>query len=93
MDAKTISRETAAAQDQEAAMDPELYPDAKRERQLIRKLDLFIAPIMTVIFLNAYLDRANIGNAASAGMLTDLGITDGQLGSTSTQASSYHSTN
>ena len=56
--------------------------DPVRERKLTRKLDLFIAPIMTIIFLNAYLDRANIGNAASAGMVQDLGMTDGQLGST-----------
>ena len=62
-------------------MDPELCIDPEREHQLTRKLDLFIAPIMTIIFLNAYLDRANIGNAASAGMLEDLGITDEQLGS------------
>lgn len=67
----------------EDAMDLEDgYIDPKRERQLTRKLDLFIAPIMTVVFLNAYLDRANIGNAASAGMLTDLHMSDGELGST-----------
>ncbi|TQS33663.1 hypothetical protein Golomagni_05983 [Golovinomyces magnicellulatus] len=80
MDTKTLSRETSLVKDQGAVMDPELYIDPKREGQLTRKLDLFIAPIMTLIFLNAYLDRANIGNAASAGMLQDLAISDGQLG-------------
>jgi hypothetical protein len=32
--------------------------------------------------LCAYLDRSNIGNAASAGMLEDLNMTRGELGST-----------
>lgn len=36
---------------------------------------------MTIIFLAAYLDRSNIGNAASAGMLKDLNMSSGQLGS------------
>lgn len=62
-------------------MEQDIHIDPKRERQLTRKLDLFIAPIMTIIFLNAYLDRANIGNAASAGMVEDLSMTDGELGS------------
>lgn len=57
--------------------------DPERERKLVRKLDIWIAPIMTIIFLTAYLDRANIGNAASAGMSEDIGMSSGQLGSKS----------
>ena len=55
--------------------------DPQSEKMLVRKLDLWIAPIMTVIFLTAYLDRANIGNAASAGMTEDIGMSSGELGS------------
>ena len=55
--------------------------DPKREAKLVRKLDLNIAPILLVIFLAAYLDRANIGNAASAGMAEDIGMSSSALGS------------
>ncbi|KAI0391634.1 major facilitator superfamily domain-containing protein [Xylariaceae sp. FL0594] len=54
--------------------------DPERERRVLRKLDLYLAPAMTVIFLAAYLDRSNIGNAASAGMLEDLRMSRAQLG-------------
>lgn len=57
-----------------------LQVDPKLEAQLLRKLDIWIAPFMTVIFLTAYLDRANIGNAASAGMTEDIGMSDSELG-------------
>jgi hypothetical protein len=57
------------------------YIDPAAEKRLIVKLDLYLAPVMTLIFLAAYLDRANIGNAASAGMTADLHMTSGQLGS------------
>lgn len=53
----------------DVATSQHLYIDPAREKKLVRKLDLWIAPIMTIIFLTAYLDRANIGNAASAGYL------------------------
>jgi hypothetical protein len=59
----------------------EHYIDPAAEKRLIVKLDLYLAPVMTLIFLAAYLDRANIGNAASAGMTADLHMTSGQLGS------------
>jgi len=61
--------------------DAEFYIDPVAEKKLLRKLDLYLAPLMTIIFLCAYLDRGNIGNAASAGMTKDLKMTSGQLGS------------
>lgn len=66
-----------------------LVIDPKRESQLVRKLDLYIAPVMTIIFLTAYLDRANIGNAASAGMTEDIGMSSSELGSTYTAIRRY----
>lgn len=65
--------------DEEVSSD--LIIDPKREAKLVRKLDLWIAPVMTIVFLTAYLDRSNIGNAASAGMTEDLGMSSGDLGS------------
>lgn len=57
------------------------FIDPAREKKLLMKLDMFIAPVVTLIFLAAYLDRSNIGNASSAGMTKDLKMTSGQLGS------------
>jgi hypothetical protein len=39
----------------------EVYIDPVAEKKLIRKLDLMLSPMMVLIFLVAYLDRANIG--------------------------------
>lgn len=60
-----------------------LYIDPVAQRKLLFKLDIYLAPVMTLIFLTAYLDRSNIGNAASAGMITDLGLVGNQFGSKS----------
>lgn len=65
----------------ENIQDSNLFLDPQSEKKLVRKLDIWIAPVMTIIFLTAYLDRANIGNAASAGMTEDLGMTSGEIGS------------
>jgi len=59
----------------------DLFIDPVAEKKLVFKLDCYLAPVMTLIFLAAYLDRANIGNAASAGMTTDLKLVGNQLGS------------
>ena len=64
----------------DASVSQTLTIDPKREAKLVRKLDLHIAPILLVIFLAAYLDRANIGNAASAGMTADIGMSSSALG-------------
>lgn len=63
----------------------ELYIDSAHQKKLLLKLDLYLAPVFTIIFLAAYLDRSNIGNAASAGMTKDLGMTASELGSKRTQ--------
>ena len=62
----------------------DLYIDLAAKKGLLLKLDLYLAPVMTLIFLAAYLDRANVGNAASAGMTTDLKLTTSELGSKTT---------
>ncbi|KFY58456.1 hypothetical protein V496_06138 [Pseudogymnoascus sp. VKM F-4515 (FW-2607)] len=57
-----------------------MYIDPVAQRKLLFKLDMYLSPVMTLIFLTAYLDRANIGNAASAGLITDLGLVGNQFG-------------
>ncbi|KAF2850334.1 major facilitator superfamily transporter [Plenodomus tracheiphilus IPT5] len=57
----------------------EIHIDPVAEKKLIRKLDLILSPMMVLIFLVAYLDRSNIGNAAIAGMNEDLDLTGNRL--------------
>ncbi|GIZ48008.1 hypothetical protein CKM354_001108300 [Cercospora kikuchii] len=57
----------------------EMTIDPAAEKRLVRKLDLWLSPMMVVVFLVAYLDRSNIGNAAIAGMNEDLNLTGSQL--------------
>ncbi|KAL3294497.1 major facilitator superfamily transporter [Colletotrichum asianum] len=53
--------------------------DPVAETKLLRKLDFWLAPMMIICFLVAYLDRSNIGNAAIAGMNEDLNLTGNRL--------------
>ncbi|KAF2727218.1 major facilitator superfamily transporter [Polyplosphaeria fusca] len=55
------------------------FIDPVAEKKLILKLDLMLSPMMILIFLVAYLDRSNIGNAAIAGMNEDLNLTGSRL--------------
>jgi hypothetical protein len=57
------------------------YIDSRAQKKLLLKLDLYLAPIITLIFLCAYLDRSNIGNAQAAGMGDDLSLVGNQYGS------------
>ncbi|KAF2792120.1 major facilitator superfamily transporter [Melanomma pulvis-pyrius CBS 109.77] len=57
----------------------EIYIDPAAEKRLIRKLDWMLSPLMVLMFLVAYLDRSNIGNAAIAGMNDDLNLTGNRL--------------
>ena len=42
----------------------DLTIDRHAEARLIRKLDMWLAPMMILFFLVAYLDRSNIGMSA-----------------------------
>ena len=50
-----------------------------KEKALLRKLDMFIAPVMMLLMLISYLDRGNIGFAATQGMTDDIGLTGSDL--------------
>ncbi|EEH21202.2 hypothetical protein PABG_03433 [Paracoccidioides brasiliensis Pb03] len=50
----------------------------KLDRKILLKLDLILVPMMGMLYLLAFLDRANIGNARVAGLQKDLGINDTQ---------------
>ncbi|KAL4742864.1 major facilitator superfamily domain-containing protein [Aspergillus similis] len=52
----------------------DLPMDSALERRVIRKCDLHVVPILTLLFLFAFLDRINIGNARLLGLEEDLGM-------------------
>ncbi|KAI1440229.1 allantoate permease [Annulohypoxylon stygium] len=53
-------------------------PDTEAEKRLVRKLDWYMMPALWFMYILAYIDRQNIGNAKVAGMNHDLGIDDSQ---------------
>ncbi|KAG2353815.1 MFS nicotinic acid transporter Tna1 [Suillus spraguei] len=52
---------------------PVLTPE--QEKKLWRKIDLRIMPILSLMYLLAFLDRSNIGNARLEGIMTQLDLT------------------
>ena len=48
------------------------------ERKLMAKVDLHVVPVLTILYLLAFLDRVNIGNARIFGLEDDLGLTGTQ---------------
>ncbi|KAJ0327587.1 hypothetical protein COL922a_013449 [Colletotrichum nupharicola] len=53
-------------------------PDSEAEKALVRKLDMYMGPTLWFMYILAYIDRQNIGNAKVAGMGTDLNLSDDQ---------------
>lgn len=51
----------------------------KKEKALLRKLDCFIAPVLMILMLISYLDRGNIGFAATQGMSKDINLKGSEL--------------
>lgn len=49
-------------------------PDPAAERRLSLKIDLHVVPILFVLFMLAFLDRINIGNARLQGLEADLNM-------------------
>ncbi|KAJ5259623.1 hypothetical protein N7478_012604 [Penicillium angulare] len=50
------------------------YTPQKR-KQIIRKIDMRLIPMLAILYLISYLDRANIGNAKTLGLAEDLNLT------------------
>lgn len=38
-----------------------LYIDPKEEAKVMRKLDIFLTPVLFIVYLSCFIDRANIG--------------------------------
>jgi hypothetical protein len=50
--------------------------DPVAEKKLLRKCDLHVLPPLFILFLLAFLDRTNIGNAKIQGLTKDLDMKD-----------------
>jgi hypothetical protein len=51
----------------------------EQQKELRRKFDKRVLPIICVLYLFSYLDRSNIGNAKTAGAQIDLGLSSSQV--------------
>ena len=74
-DPAPLDLEKSGAQEDEvaSATQPQqrhVVPDV--ERRVLRKMDLRIIPLVTAVYVLAFLDRSNIGNARIAGMTKEL---------------------
>ncbi|KAK3984209.1 major facilitator superfamily domain-containing protein [Cladorrhinum sp. PSN332] len=49
------------------------------ERKLLRKFDRYFIPTVWLMSLLCWMDRANLGNASIAGLITDLSLTSSQF--------------
>lgn len=76
-------REYADSPIESSSLEDEEY--IKKEKKVVRKLDTFIAPVMMLLMLISYLDRGNIGFAATQGMTVDIGLGPQQLNVGATQ--------
>ncbi|KIJ17683.1 hypothetical protein PAXINDRAFT_111174 [Paxillus involutus ATCC 200175] len=48
--------------------------NSAQDRRLLRKIDLRLLPVLTLLYLLSFLDRTNIGNAKIDGLTTDIGV-------------------
>ena len=55
-------------------------------KKVLRKMDLHLIPMLALLYLLAFLDRGNIGNARIEGLDKDLKLTGGQYNWTCRQA-------
>lgn len=54
-------------------------PPHTTEKKLMRRIDLHLLPFISLLYLLAFLDRVNIANAKSFGLVTDLGLDAGGI--------------
>ncbi|OBT93053.2 hypothetical protein VE01_09022 [Pseudogymnoascus verrucosus] len=67
-----LTENDLAEENQTVHLKPEI------QKQLVRKIDMNLMPLVLCLYLLAFLDRSNIGNAQTAGMGKSLGLSDGE---------------
>jgi sugar phosphate permease len=54
------------------------FKDDPGDKKLLRKLDLYLLPVITLLYMLSYLDRVNIGQAKLDGLAQSLHLTSNQ---------------
>lgn len=62
----------------EHLLSPEPSTSLIDEKKLVRKIDIRIIPLFTILYLLSFLDRGNIGNAKIEGLAEDLNLVGNQ---------------
>ncbi|KAJ9132106.1 Allantoate permease [Pleurostoma richardsiae] len=84
--AKAVSQEIRPANDNASTSgsskgvegSTDIYIDPAVERSLVRKLDLYLLPVLSIMYFCRYTTGGNIGNAQTDGMGKDLGLVGNQ---------------
>ncbi|KAE8382729.1 major facilitator superfamily domain-containing protein [Aspergillus bertholletiae] len=76
---ENVGESPLEAMDEKRPLDEALpVYSVEKENQVLRKMDRRIIPMLAVLYLLAFLDRGNIGNAKIEGLLDDLNMTGPQ---------------
>lgn len=79
---KEVRTTTDTVPDNDQNVDPNylltLKYSKEEENKLVRKYDLHLLTFLCAIYMVSYLDRSNIGNANTAGLSKDIGMSDKQ---------------
>lgn len=70
--------QSASTRESKTATAEDAASHTRVERKTVTKLDLLLVPSMSILYLAAFLDRTNVGNARVAGLQTDLSLSDHQ---------------
>lgn len=72
-----VTQEDASSIDkaETSSASPNLGYDEAATKRLVRKIDLNLLPVLSILYLLSFLDRSNIGNARLAGLEKDLHMT------------------
>ena len=75
MEEKTVPSEPKVVSASDISnVDPELIDDKALEKKVTRKVDARVVPMLCMLYMTAYLDRTNIGNAKLLGLEKDLNM-------------------
>ncbi|CCF52946.1 hypothetical protein NDA11_000035 [Ustilago hordei] len=73
----TISREDRRTPDERGSLN-DGFPSDVDEKKLLRKIDFYLIPWLSVLYLLSFLDRSAIGNARLYGLEKELNLTSQQ---------------
>lgn len=71
-------RDEKIADHEATAATPSAFPSVD-EAAVLRKMDVRLIPMLSILYLLAFLDRGNIGNAKIEGLVKDMHMTEPQF--------------